>query len=78
MKTLTCSDLGGPGSCAEKISGDSFEELGNNCKTHVMEQVQNGDEAHMAAIEKMKSATPEEQQAMFAEYEKKYNEAPDA
>lgn len=75
MKTLTCKDLGGP--CDHEITGGSFEEVGNNCKAHVMEQINNGDEAHKAAVEKMKNATPEEQQAMFAEYEKRYNEAPE-
>lgn len=75
MKKLTCKDLGGP--CDQEITGNSFEEVGNNCKTHVMEQVNAGDGAHVAAVNKMKNATPEEQKAMFAEYEKKYNEAPE-
>jgi len=75
MKTLTCKDFGGP--CDAKITGDSFGEIGAQCKTHVMEQINAGDEAHKAAAEKMKNATPEEQKAMMAEYEKKYNEAPE-
>jgi hypothetical protein len=45
---------------------------------HVMEALQKGDVAHKAAVMKMKNASPEEQKAMFAEYEKKYNEAPEA
>jgi len=44
MKKLTCKDLGGP--CDEEITGSSFDELANNCKTHVMEQINSGDEAH--------------------------------
>ncbi len=75
MKKLSCRDLGGV--CDEEITGNSFEELGNNCKAHVMEKLSSGDEAHMAAIEKMQNASPEEQQSMFTEYEKKFNEAPE-
>jgi len=36
MKKLTCRDLGG--ACDEEITGNSFEEMGNNCKAHVMEK----------------------------------------
>ncbi len=75
MKKLTCRDLGG--ACDEEITGNSFEEMGNNCKTHVMEKLNSGDEAHQAAVEKMKNASPEEQMSMYAEYEKKFNETPE-
>ena len=74
MKKLTCMDLGGP--CGEEITGNSFEEMGNNCRAHVEEQMKNGDEAHQTAVSKMMNATPEEQKAMMAEYEKKFNESP--
>ncbi len=74
MKKIACRDFGGP--CDEKISGNSFDEVGNNCKTHVMEQIKSGDEAHRAAAAKMKNASPEEQKSMMAEFEKRYNEAP--
>jgi len=37
-----------------------------------------GDEAHRAAAEKMRNASPEEQKAMMAEFEKNYQEAPEA
>ena len=74
MKKLTCRDLGGP--CDEEITGNSFGEVGGKCRTHVMEQMNNGDEAHRAAGAKMKNASPEEQKAMMAEYEKRFNEAP--
>ena len=78
MKKLTCSDLGGPDSCDHELTGDTFEELGNNSKTHVMEQLQMGDQAHLAAVEKMKNATPEQQQAWFSEYKQKFDQAPEA
>ncbi len=75
MKKLTCRDLGGP--CDKEITGNSFDEMGNNCKTHVMEQINNGDESHKIAAGKMKDATPEQQKAWMAEFEKKYKEAPE-
>ena len=74
MKTLTCRDLGGP--CDEKITGDSFGEIGTKCHTHVMEQIQKGDTAHRDAADKMRTASPKEQKATMAEYEKRYSEAP--
>lgn len=73
MKKLTCKDLGGP--CDQEITGESFEELGQNCQKHVMEQMGAGDAAHVQAVEAWKSQSPEEQQAQMASFEKKYNEA---
>lgn len=75
MKSLKCSELGGPSDCVVEITGESFEEVGSNCKNHVMELVGTGDGAHLAAVDRMKSLSPEEQQAEFASYEQKYNEA---
>ena len=75
MKKLTCRDLGGP--CDEEITGNSFDEISNNCRTHVMEQINSGDEAHRAAAGKMKDATPEQQKSWMADFERRYNEAPD-
>ncbi len=73
MKKLTCKDLGGP--CDAELTGNSFEEIGGRSHDHVMEQIARGDEAHRQAVEKMKSASPQEQMAMMAEFQKKYNEA---
>ena len=74
MKKLTCRDLGGP--CDTELTGDSFQEIGKKSYEHVMEQIKNGDEAHKVAASKMRNASPEEQKAMMAEYEKRFNEAP--
>lgn len=74
MKKLTCRDLGGP--CDKEITGNSFQEVGKKSHDHVMERINSGDEAHKTAADKMRNATPEEQKAMMAEYEKRYNEAP--
>ena len=75
MKKLTCRDFGGP--CDAELTGDSFQEIGKKSYDHVMEQINNGDEAHKAAAAKMKNASPAEQQAMMAEYEKRFNESLD-
>lgn len=75
MKSLTCKDLGG--ACDERIAGATFEEIGQKCRTHVMEAVKRGDAAHKAAMNKMMSASPSEQASMMAEYMKKFDAAPD-
>ena len=74
MKKVTCRDIGGP--CDAEITGNSFGEVGKKSHDHVMEQIKNGDEAHKTAVDKMMKASPEEQKAMMAEYEKRFNEAP--
>ncbi len=73
MKKLTCRDLGGP--CDFEITGDSFHEIGNKCKTHVMEKISDGDKLHKETADNMRDATSEEQEAMMKEYQKKYEEA---
>jgi predicted small metal-binding protein len=74
MKRLSCRDLGGP--CDVEFVGESFEEIGKKSLAHVMEQMQKGDEAHLAAANNMRAATPEEQQSMMAEFKRKFDEAP--
>ena len=74
MKRLTCRDLGGP--CDAEFTGEAFEEIGKKSYEHVMEQMQNGDEAHLSAAKNMKNAAPEQRQAMMAEFKRKFDEAP--
>ena len=76
MKTLKCRDLGGP--CDAEFTGSSFEEIGRKSHRHVMEQMQNGDEAHLSAANSMRSATPEQQQAMMEKFKRAFDNAPDA
>ena len=42
-----------------------------------MEQMQKSDEAHLVAASNMRTATPEQQQTMMADYKRKFDEAPD-
>lgn len=74
MKKLTYRELGG--ACDAEITGNSFIEIGQKCREHVMEQIENGDSAHNTAATKMRSASPEQQQSMMAEFERRFNEAP--
>jgi predicted small metal-binding protein len=74
MKKLTCRDLGGP--CDAEFTGESFEEIGKKSREHVIEQMQKGDEAHLSAANKMKSATPEQQRALMAGFKQKFDVAP--
>lgn len=76
MKTLTCRDLGGP--CDAVITGATFEEMGQHSQTHVLQEINNNDAAHKAAVEEMMKKTPEEQKTMIAAWEQKFNEAPEA
>jgi predicted small metal-binding protein len=52
MKRLNCRDLGGP--CEAEFAADTFEEIGKKSHEHAMEQMQNGDEAHLSAANSMK------------------------
>lgn len=74
MKKLTCKDVGGP--CDMEIMCNSFEELGKNCHNHVMEKINEGDELHKTAADRMKNASPEEQKSMMVEFKKRYDESP--
>ena len=71
MKRLSCRDLGGP--CDAEFAGESFAEIGKKgtptswskckrAKRHTLSQ---------------NTATPEQQQAMTAEFKRKFDEAPD-
>jgi len=73
MKRLSCRDLGGP--CDAEFAGESFEEIGKKSHAHVMEQMQKGDEAHLSAASNMRTATPDHQKAMMAEFKKKFDQA---
>jgi Protein of unknown function (DUF1059) len=74
MKKLTCRDLGGP--CDAEFTAESFEDIGKKSREHVFEQMKKGDEAHLSAANKMRSATPEQQRALMAEFKQKFDEAP--
>lgn len=52
MKTMTCKQLGG--ACDMEFRANSFEEIAEMSKSHGMEMFQNGDAAHLQAMNEMK------------------------
>jgi len=73
MKKLPCSELGG--SCDEMISGETFQEMGENSKKHVMALMEKGDTSHNEAMEKMKGMSEEDRNAWMRDTQKKFDEA---
>ena len=51
MKTMTCKQLGG--ACDQEFQANTFEEIAEMSKSHGMEMFQNGDKAHLSAINEM-------------------------
>lgn len=76
MKKTTCRDL--RGSCDAEIQGETPEEMAENCKQHVMEMIQSGDEGHKAAVESMQQLSKEEQVQWYEGFKKGFNALPDA
>lgn len=52
MKTMTCNQLAG--ACEKEFRAETFDEMAQMSKQHGMEMFQNGDEAHLKAMETMK------------------------
>lgn len=78
MKKLTCNQLAGPEACSVEFEGDTLEEIGTACQDHVMEQIREGDESHVAAINAWKEKSPEDQQKMFANFQTAFDAAEEA
>ena len=53
MKTMTCKQLGG--ACGQKFSGNTFDEIAMMVSKHARELVQQGDQAHIAAMNEMRA-----------------------
>jgi predicted small metal-binding protein len=52
MKTMTCSQLGGP--CEFSLAGATADEVIKAQDSHLQEMVAGGDEAHEGALKEMK------------------------
>ncbi len=66
MKQATCKDLNGP--CDVIITGDTPEEIGNNCRDHVMDMVNDGDQLHKDAIAAWMQKPKQEQEAFYKDF----------
>ncbi len=76
MKQATCRQLRGP--CDAIITGETADEMGDECKNHVKEMVAQGDEAHIEAMEDMRSLSPEEQMQWYENFKDNFSSLQDA
>lgn len=76
MKKTTCKNLGG--ACLATILGKDPEDMGNNCKQHVIAMVQVGDQAHLSAIAAWKEKSPAEMKQWFDDFAKGFDDLEDA
>lgn len=75
MKKATCRQL--KGACEEIITGNTPEEMSENCKLHAVRMVQAGDAAHMQAMNDMVKMRPEDQQKWYEEFVSLFNSLED-
>ena len=77
MKTMTCNQLGG--SCDEKFTAETFDEIAELSKQHGMAMFQQQDAAHLEAMQKMQELMqkPGAMQAWFESREKEFHELPE-
>lgn len=77
MKTMTCKQLGG--TCDEKFTASSFEEIAELSKKHGAEMLQKGDEYHLEAMRRMKELMqiPEAMQEWFENKRKEFESLPE-
>jgi isoleucyl-tRNA synthetase len=77
MKTMTCKQLGG--ACDETFSANTFEEMAEQSKKHGMQMFQNGDKAHLKAMNDMKDLmkTPDAMKNWFDSKRKEFDALPD-
>jgi predicted small metal-binding protein len=77
MKTMSCKQLGG--ACDQHFQANTFEEIGDMSKQHAMKMLQQNDEAHVHAMNKMKELMqkPEAMKDWFANKKKEFDGLPD-
>jgi predicted small metal-binding protein len=76
MKTMTCKQLGG--ACDQKFSANSFDEIAMMVSKHAREMVQNGDQAHVEAMNEMRNSmtSPEATKAWMDDKRKAFDALP--
>lgn len=77
MKAMTCKQLGG--ACDHTFQANSFDEMAMMVSKHAREMVAQGDAAHMAAMNEMRSrmTSPEATAAWMEEKRNAFNSLPD-
>ncbi len=76
MKKTTCRDL--RGACDAEITAETAEQMGENCKQHVLQEIQEGDTAHKEAVEKWMQVPKEEQEKWFEDFKADFDSLADA
>ena len=74
MKTMTCKDLAG--ACDIEFHAETFDEMAEMSKKHGMEMMQQGNQAHIEAMEKMKESMsdPEAMKQWFETVQKTFED----
>ena len=77
MKTMTCKDLAG--ACDAEFHAETFDEMAEMSKKHGMEMLEQGDQAHIQAMEKMKElmGDPEAMKGWFETVQKMFESLPE-
>jgi len=78
MKTMTCKELGG--ACNQTFNANTFDEIAMMVSKHAREMVGQGDAAHIAAMNEMRSrmTSPEATNAWMDEKRKAFNSLPNS
>ncbi len=73
MKTMTCKDLAG--ACDAEFNAETFNEMAEMSKKHGMEMAEQGDQAHIEAMGKMKElmGDPEAMKEWFESVQKMFD-----
>ncbi len=70
MKQMTCAQMGGPAECNFVVTGETAEEMAKNGGEHVMQ-------SHPDIAEQMKNMTPEQNAQWMADFQPKFDAAPE-
>ena len=77
MKTMTCKELGG--ACSQTFNANTFDEIATMVSKHAREMVQQGDAAHIQAMNEMRAnmSSPDAMNAWMDDKRKAFNALPD-
>jgi uncharacterized protein YktB (UPF0637 family) len=78
MKTMTCKQLGG--ACSQTFSAETFDEIAMMVSKHAREMVQQGDQAHIVAMNEMRSqmTSPDAMNSWMTDKRKAFDALPDS
>lgn len=74
MKTMTCKQLGG--ACDKAFHANSFDEIAKISQQHGKEMFEQGDKAHIEAMNKMMKLDPEDMNEWFENKRKEFEALP--